>query len=319
MKPRIEEIAHELQTDIDPIKSVDALRFDKLVNLCVVAATTALDNSVGPYTEFERWHFAQIFKSMGHSHRSVRNLVTKGRENPESVDALIIARAQIEWVFTAYVLLEKPETFAVFLKDAWRKKYIRYLIERQECRNLPRFGKFLNEQAEPALEALRNIVNVSDEEKQTIEAEYLGTALPNSGSKKIPTFPTPGQALSQMKSPTKKAVLDRLYFEYVWLCSFVHGSPESTLARAMFDKRSKYIELFSTDQHEDAWRKEVGEKAVLLSVLSVGVCTAELVEIYRSDIELRRAAGETCGELAEFSLLAQSLWQRRLKQILGVI
>ncbi len=319
MKLKISDIAHQLQTDIDPAKQVDVQRFDKLVNRCVAVATTAFNTPAGNYTDFERWHFGQIFASMRHSHRSVRNLVAKGRENPESVDSLIIARAQVEYVFTVYILLDKPETFAIFLKDSWKKRYIRYLIERHECSKLPSFREFIDEKAEPLLEAMRQLLGISDEEKQTIEAELLDTAPPASGPKRIPLFPTPRQVLNQMASPERRAVLARLHPEYAWLSSFVHGSPESTLNKCMFDKRSRYFELFSSGQHEAAWRKEVGEKAVLLSVLSVAVCTAELVELYPADVELRRAAGEACGELADFSLLAQSLWHRRLKKLLQVI
>ena len=319
MTLKTKEIAHELQTDIDPTKHVDVQRFDKLVNRCVAVATTAFNTPAGNYTDFERWHFAQIFTSMRHSHRSVRNLAAKGCDNPESVDSLVIARAQVECVFTVYLLLEKPEMLTVFLKDSWKKKYIRYLIERHECRKLPRFREFLDEKAVPLLEGLRQLLKISDEEKQTIAAELLGTAPPASGPKPIRLFPTPKRVLNQIASPEKKAVLARLYPEYAWLCSFVHGSPESTLNKCMFDKRSKYFDLFSSGQREDAWRKEVGQKAVLLSVLSVAVCTAELVELYPADVELRGAAGVAWGELADFSLLAQSLWHRRLKKLLQVL
>lgn len=318
MKLRISDIAHKLESDIDPDKRVDALEFDKLVNRCVSVARTALGTPVGNHTEWECWHLSQILESMRHSHRTVRNLVAKGRENPESVDSLIVARAQVEYVFTVYTLLEKPEMVAVFLKDSWKKKYIRYLIEREECRNLPRFQKYLNEQALPLLEEGRKFLRISEEEKATIEAEYLG-APPPAGEHELRSFPTPKPALRGIKSPTRKALLSRLYPEYAWLCSYVHGSPDATWAKALFDKHSKYFEQFTSGQLEDVWRKEVGEKAVLLSVLSVAVCAADLVELYPADVELRTAAGEACGTLAEFSLLAKSLWERRLKSLLGVI
>ena len=63
----------------------------------------------------------------------------------------------------------------------------------------------------------------------------------------IPAFPTPGRVINKLaKGTDKRRMLERLYPEYVFPCSFAHGLPDANLFKIMFNKDSKFRK-FSRD------------------------------------------------------------------------
>jgi hypothetical protein len=68
-----------------------------------------------------------IFTSMKATHREIRVLVKLGDGEPESVNALVLARLQLEGLYTTCLLIEKPENVDRFTHEAWKRQYIRWL------------------------------------------------------------------------------------------------------------------------------------------------------------------------------------------------
>jgi len=57
-------------------------------------------------------------------------------------------------------------------------------------------------------------------------------AEPGFAPARIRKFPSPMRIISVINTPSQKKVLQRLYPEYQYLCSFAHPDPESSLFRA---------------------------------------------------------------------------------------
>jgi hypothetical protein len=73
---------------------VDSEEYDRIANVCVMRATTALDTSAGAYNERHRYHFATIFKAMSGTHRTVRMMIEKSAGASDAVDVLAVTRLQ---------------------------------------------------------------------------------------------------------------------------------------------------------------------------------------------------------------------------------
>jgi len=316
---KVSDCIHPLSSDIDPTGGLDVKLLDASVNKCVQQAEEALMKPAGAYDEFQRWHLAQIYSSMKHTHFSIRLLVQGGSTDLRTVDSLCLARLQVETIFNLCLMLESTSALSTYLKDAWKKQYIRFLVEREECNSLPRFKAFLFEHALPLLEKLQEAAGVSAEERQTIEADHVGTAQPIGRPQRIHPFPTPAKAMGKVTCAERKRMLCRLYPEYNWLCAFAHGSPLVSLMKATLDPREQFRKQFTSSQIEETWRKEVGERSVFLSCLAVVQCSTELIALYPGEIELCRVVIEAWNLLYDQSLLARTLWEVRSKALLGVI
>lgn len=103
--------------------------------------------------------------------------------------------------------------------------------EREETKNLPRYDEYNKKNGPHHLSAVANIINITQAQFATIEHEQFGTPMPAGvGQDHIPQFPTPGKAINKLsKGSDKRRMLERLYPEYVFLCSFAHGLPDANL------------------------------------------------------------------------------------------
>ena len=50
------------------------------------------------------------------------------------MDALVLARLQLEGLYTSCLLTEQPEHVDRFVKEAWKRQYIRYLLMREQTK-----------------------------------------------------------------------------------------------------------------------------------------------------------------------------------------
>jgi hypothetical protein len=77
------------------------------------------------------------------THRSMRTPFEQRGENAGAIaDAMSLAREQIEKMFVVALLLEDPDRWTnAYLRDDWRRRYERFLLERSERSGLgPRRG-----------------------------------------------------------------------------------------------------------------------------------------------------------------------------------
>ncbi|MGD1072404.1 MAG: hypothetical protein ABSB15_19945 [Bryobacteraceae bacterium] len=301
MKLTVRSIKHVLQqdVDIDPTAQVDVRTIDALIFSCNAAAQDAL-TSVLPsgFNAFERDHLKSLIDCQRHGHLTIRRLL-QGEQSASAVDALPIARLQLEVLYSLCFMLQGAQNVRSFLKNGWKRKYVRFLLEREERRHLPRFAGYLTKTAQPWIDQLQVLSSVTEDERRTIEQEQLGSS--------------PGPPFNQ------KQMLMRLYPEYQFLCSFAHGDSEAVFFRAVSDPRSPIRNVLPNVQIGDFYQREVLETPIFYSAIATVQAATEVAAIYPAQIELLAALTKAWATLTRFSLLAVPVWEIRAKSILPLI
>jgi hypothetical protein len=319
MKVRVCNSISSLTTDIDLDAKWDAIEADSAVNRCVAAVTESLKSPSPRFTDSQRIHLHQLFPSMKHAHRAIRELLRHEGGQALSVNVMSLVRAQVETVYAVCLIIEAPSFLNAYLKDGWKKLFIRHLAMREECRTIARVRDGLKK-PEMWLEQMRIASGVTDIEKQTIESEELGTKLPAGMTPiKIAEFPTPSQVIQKISDPNRKRMLMRLYLEYRFLCGFVHFSPATEILTSLLDDRQRFRQMFTSGQVNEMYQKEIAGPAIWLDVLSIIQCCSEFVEIYPSDIELARCCTEAWKPLIENTFIGRIIWELRTKKLLGAL
>jgi hypothetical protein len=316
----VSAIAYHHTEDIDPQKQTDARKLERLANIAAERAKDALKKPLSGYDELQRFILEEILTSMQVTHRTIIAILSNCDGKPESVDSLMLARMQLEGLYVFCLMLEAPRFIDQYLKDGWKKRYVHFLLQREEMKNLPRFQDFNKTLAPTYLEDGRLHYRITDVEKLTVDNEQLGTPLP-AGVKpeKIKAFPTPGGAINEIAKGDRRRMLERLYPEYVDLSSFTHGLPHSNLLKGLLSPRSLHRKLFTADQAKDTAVKDVTERAFIVSLMSIIQCAAELTEKYPADVHLVAGVVDAWRSFSEDTLLGKAIWEIRTRQLLGVI
>jgi len=317
---RVKDCQHTMSIDIDPDAHFDALVLDSQVAMCVAAVSEALKSPTPTLSEFQRIHFTELFHSMKWTHESIRDLLRHETKKPISIDAMPLVRTQLESLYAICLLVETPSYLEVYLKDSWKKLYIRFLLQREECRSLGRFSKYLYEQALPNLEGMASFIGVSRDEISTIDYDELGQSPPSGFIPvKIPRFPTPRAVIRRVSDADRSRMLIRLYPEYQFLCSFVHVSPHPGMFKVMLDDRHPLSNLFSSDKMEYMFQNEIAGPALYIDLVSVAQGCAEIFTLYRDNLDLLKVLEGAWKLITDSSLLGKVIWEIRTRKLLGVI
>jgi hypothetical protein len=317
---RVKDVAESPDQDINLSDQVDARKLDAFVFTCVAEAKEALKNSsLQGYSDFDRDRLMDFMEGFRQSHLAMRKIIA-GEQGGWAVDALVIARLQLESVYTLCYLLECPANVVLFLKNGWKKKYVRFLLEREERKTLPRFQEYLDGTAPKLLENLRKACSVTDEEKLTIELEELkGTTGTGTSLVRIEKFPTPMGVIDRIAHPERRRLLKRLYPEYQYLCSFAHGDAEASMFRTLSDTRSPARHVMSSEATKDFYQRQVIEPPVLYSALCSVQAATEIADLFRTNVELMVKVSEAWSTLANVHFLSRTLWNLRAKQVVPSI
>jgi len=316
----IQKIAHAITRDVDTTQSYDVATLDEHVYTCISLSRSPFDSGkLAGYTEVEMTHIWNFIEGMRHSHKSIRKLL-KGEQSASAVDALTIARLQIENLFTICFLLQSPENVRLFLKNAWKKKYVRFLLHRAEHVHLSRFDEYFNVTGLEMIDKLQGECFVSDQERHTIDFQQLGTP---SGQPpqlvRIEGFPGPAAVVKKVINLDQQRMLARLNSEYEFLCSFAHGDAEAVVTRTLADTRSPFHRFLTTSAIEKHYQEHVLEPPILYSALSSILVATEVAAVFPDQVELRARLGLAWEFLTKSSLLTVSAWEIRAKKVLGVL
>src|SRR5436309_852970 len=137
-------VAYPLQPedDLDESVKTDVSVIDSLIRRCIVRTTTAIERGALPgYDEFETAQLGQFIRSMMWTHEGIRQ-VLRQEGQPSSVDALALARVQLEGVYTICYMLHQPSSVGDYVKAGWKKTFSRFLLEQKEREQLPRFKEY---------------------------------------------------------------------------------------------------------------------------------------------------------------------------------
>jgi hypothetical protein len=317
----VTSVAYVHTEDVDPEKHVSAIPINEAMNVAVVRAINALENPTRAYTDFQRATMQTSLRSEQSTHAAIRKVLGWGDEDPMSVDALALARLPLESLYNMCMFTESQEWVDVYVRDGWKKQYEHFLLQRKETKNLPRYDEYNEKSGPHHLSAVANIIGITQAQVATIEHEQLDTPMPASVAQNhIPQFPTPGKAINKLsKGSDKRRMLERLYPEYVFLCSFAHGLPDANLFKMMFNKDSKFRDYWSDAELKDTFRRNVAERSYVTSLLSMIQSAAEIAALYPADVELLAGVAKAWEEMSRDSLLGKAIWNIRTKKLLGVI
>jgi hypothetical protein len=298
---------------------MDAKEWDRLANVCVVRATTALRDDINGYSKEQRDHISDMFNSMAATNRGIRRLLDQGWGDPSAVDALALARLQLEGVYALSLMFESPQYVDCFRRHYWRTLFVQYLLMREEVSGLPRFQEWASE-TPVGLMKLGLYFGVTNAQMCIVENEELGTPFPSGVHKEsIAQFPTPWGAINHVAQGDKRRMLERLYPKYQDLCSFAQGSGKANLFKLMFDERAPDAK-FATDQERAAkFQEHVLGEAFITSFFSIAQATAELTLSYPNSMELPSAAINAWNQLSEASFWTKAIWEIRTRILLGAV
>jgi|ERR1700675_2048213 len=320
MRIRVIDIARPSSFDIDPDARFDIAVLDSLLKRCVAAVTNSLKSPASRYSALQSVHISWMFEAMGFTYVTIRSLLTQGTKTPACVDALALARLQLEALYSVCLMVQDPSFVDIYVKSHWRDAYVRFLLDREERKSLARFAEYLNQRGLPFIEDLRRASGVTDDEKATVEAEELGTPLPLGVTEtKIRPFPTPMKVIEKVTEAERKAMLMRLYPEYRRLCGFAHGSAQSWMFKNAFWERSVTRQHLSDAQRQGVYEKEVLDPALLHSSLAIIQGSCEVSTLYPADIDLKAVVIEAWNLLSKMNLLGRTVWEIRAKSVLGVV
>jgi DNA invertase Pin-like site-specific DNA recombinase len=322
MALRVSKIKHLLHpdTDIDPAGKVDVAEIDRRIFACISSAQDALTSTVPlGFTDFERNQLKLVIEGQVHSHKAIRKLL-QGEQAASAVDALPIARLQLETLYSFCIMLQDAQNVRLFLKNGWKQKYVRFLLQREERGHLPRFQQYFSQTALPFLETLQHLSSVTDAERRTIEHDELGVPLGSGLSRAvIQMFPIPMGVIKKTNNASQKRMLERLYPEYQYLCSFAHSSSESMLFRAVSDHRSPFQGVLPTAQVRDFYQRAVLEAPMMYSAIAAVQAATEVAAVYSANVELLAKVTQACSLLVDISLLAVPVWEIRAKNVLPLL
>ena len=317
MGTTVSACAYRHADDIDGNARADPNDLTGLANVCVAQATSSLETCSAGYGDLQRGSLSNLLTAMQSTHRNIIRLLAE--DEPGSVDALAFARLQLETLYAVCLMLEGPEYVNCYLREGWSKQYMQFLLWREEYKGLPRFDEYLRG-LPTTLGVLRNLLGITMEQQMTIERDELGVPLPaHVAAKCIPHFPTPHKAISKITSPDRKRMLERLYPEYRQLCSFSHGSAQSSFFKTIFNKRLPYRDLFGEPNTKETFNKQVVSAAFMMSFLSITQASAELTQLYPGHVELRASVTMAWNALIKGSLLARAIWEIRTRRLLGIV
>ena len=207
-----------------------------------------------------------------------------------------------------------------FLRDGWKKQFIRYLLVNYETESLPRFDPNLHVLELSRLVKFRNVCSVSLAQMHTVENQQTGIPVPAGMVKEeISQFPTPNGVIARLPSGSKRRMLERLHLDYLYLCSFAHGLQAANMAKSVYDDRSPERRLFAEAQVENKFQEEVNTYSRSHSFLSIAQAVAELTVLYPSDMELVAAVSDAWHDLTGSTFFVNAVWNLRTKELLGAI
>jgi hypothetical protein len=114
-------------------------------------------------------------------------------------------------------------------------------------------------------------------------------------------------------------MLERLYPEYQWLCSFANGDMAASIFRTALDGRTPASRRPSAEVREDIFQRYIAGDSVLYSAICAVRVATEVAAIYRGDIELMVKITDAWAKLNKFTFLARSVWERRASKVLPLI
>jgi hypothetical protein len=316
----VKSCMHVYGNEVDPSQTKPGADvWEGLVNMCAAAAQNALEIPPAGYTPTQRNSLTDLFTSLKATHRGIRVLLKLGDTKPESLDSLVLARLQLEALYDVCLLVEGPQHVDRFVRDAFKRQYVRYMLYREETKHLSKFDQS-NADERARLNVMMAIWNITEGQRLTIEYHELEQKPPAGFQvETIEQFPTPGKLIRDIQAGPKRKMLERLYPEYQELCVYAHGRAAAGFGKNIFDERSPIRQMMGEAQVHEMFQRSVLAPAQVYSLLSVAQAAAELTILYPHDIELAKVSSQAWNELHNANIVTTAVWNIRTKALFGIV
>jgi len=180
---------------------------------------------------------ANMLLAMKSTHRSIRRLVSGEKELAElSVDALSLARVQLERGFLAMLLIDSQRWHVRYRKNAWKAFARKYFRDQRSLGHFEPYKDYFGSSG-PGITILRQFaheMDVGEDEIQTLRAHVLGDKPdPRWDQWFIADMPTPGRTVQELTDPQRKALAEVLHPYYDNLSHFTHGGLVGVMTAAI--------------------------------------------------------------------------------------
>ena len=253
-------------------------------------------------------------------HSSICRILECGWQDPGSVNALTLARVQLEGLYSMCMFTEDPRWVDIYVCEGWKKLYERFLLQREEKKKLERFESYSNTQAPNGLWKMAETIGILPEQIATIHKYQLKIPVPDGMSEKvIKRLATLGKAIQKLPQGSKKRMLQRLHFRYRYLCSFAHGSEDANLFTSIFQSNPTIPRSRSGETLKNTFKREIEAPTYTTSILSIIQSAAEIATLYPGEVELLVNLTKAWETMSDKSLLCKAIWTLRTRASLGIL
>lgn len=127
------------------------------------------------------------------------------------------------------------------------------------------------------------------------------------------------EVIEKSVEASQKQMLERLYPEYQYLCSFAHGDSEAMLFRAASDPRSALEAEIPSGQSKDFYQRWILEPPIYYSAIASVQAATEVAAIYPMQIDLLAEVTKAWAGLVRVSVLAVTVWEIRARTLLPIV
>lgn len=249
-----------------------------------------------------------LFEAIEGNHQAIRMLLkSSDKQGASRASAMSLVREQIEAVFTITLLCDDPAKWTkIFIKNGFLACYEKFLEQRKECSELARFNEYNNIIGPVILRRMQQQSGVTEQEKDEIEKAFTEGRESN-----IPRFPTPLKVIKHLEGKPCLQGLKAWYAEYKWFSGFTHLSI-SKLMTIGFEKNKRRV----LPSEINKFNENMYEYAVVISWLAGGYAATEALSLSDYNIEAVIKISDFWEQFRKESLLAQKLWELRVKHLL---
>lgn len=265
---------------------ITAAELDQRVFTALAAVTDAVNAAIETSHSIAQVQLlathAQLLGAMESTHRSIRSLISRedGADLDLTVDALPLARVQLERAFLALLLAENPKRWhARYRKNAWKALAEKFFRDRCMVGHFDGYREYFDPNGDgiTTLRAFAREMGVTEDEFQTLRADVLQDDEFDPRWKQwfIPDMPTPRKSLSELADPVRHHLAELLYPAYDSMSHFSHGGLAGVLGAAVLrmpDGSAPQVD------REQFWASAVLETALPMSYVAM-VFVATLVAL----------------------------------------
>jgi hypothetical protein len=326
--PRVVDIAGLEQN------AMDANAIDKQMHELIQDVRFAItkDTKLSKDSREIRSMLVDVLRQFQMTHGTMRILFRhayRKKDYPVIADTASLVREQIEKIYVLVTLLPEPKKWIdQYLRNAWQKDYLRFLMRQDEFGKIPRYDDHINKEYPAFLEQQRcppprgrrgkSKCLVTLFAKRCVKHNYdypEDTAppwfrLPKGDKRKFKRFlrdyfyfPMPSDSQKSIKADASYYMfLDRWYFEYKYFSGYSHIHMDKLILQHF----SQYKSVEAAKRQQIYGERKAEEFMITSNTVAATLCTL-IVPRLSNSFGTEGQTKEFWGELCKYSLLPKAL------------